>query len=67
MENFKYTVIIKENETGKQSIECKCNALVVGVALEDDAFAFHVSGTHEEMTAIVSAINKEVQKIFEED
>ena len=67
MENLKYTVIVKDNETGNQSIECKCNALVVGVALEDDAFAFHVSGTHEEMAAIVSAVNREVQRIFEEE
>ena len=67
MENLKYTVIIKDNETGNQTIECKCNALIVGVALEGDAFAFHVTGTHEEMPALVSAINSEVQRIFEED
>ena len=67
MENLNYTVIVKDNKTGNQSIECKCNALIVGVALEGEALAFHISGTHEEMTAIVNAINKEVQRIFEEE
>ena len=67
MGNLKFTVTVTDNSTGKEAIKCQCNALIVGVAIEDEAFAFHVSGTHDEMREIVNAIEAETDKIFSED
>jgi len=64
---LKFTVTVTDNSTGKESIKCQCNAVIVGVAIEDEAFAFHISGTHDEMREIVNVIEAEADKIFSEE
>ena len=64
---MKYTVKIIKNDTNEEAIKCECNALIVGVSIEDAAFAFHISGSESEMTAIVNEINTEIDKIFGEE
>lgn len=64
---LKYTVKVEEKETGKELIRCDCDATIIGVAVEGEALTFHISGTHEDMVAIVNAVNEEVEKIFGED
>jgi hypothetical protein len=63
----KYTVIIKNNESGEVIFEREVNAMIAGLAAEDDVSSILLRGTHEENLVAMNIVQHEFNHMYEAD
>lgn len=63
----KYTIIVKNNETGEVVFEKETNSMIAGLAGGDDASSILLRGTHEENLVAMNIVQNEMGRMYEED
>lgn len=63
----KYTIIVKNNETGEVVFEKETNSMIAGLAGEEDASSILLRGTHEENLVAMNIVQNEMGRMYEED
>ena len=63
----KYTVTVKENETGKILFESEVNAMIAGIAAGNDASSILLKGTIDEMLIAMNVVQNECGRVYAEE
>ena len=63
----KYTVIVKNNESGKVVYEKETNAMIAGLTCGEDASSILLRGTHEELLVAMNIVQNEFNRVYEEE
>ena len=63
----KYTIIVKNNETGDVVFECNVNAAIAGLTGSDGASSILLRGTHEELLVAMNVVQNEFSRIYEDE
>lgn len=63
----KYTVIIKDNTTDTEIFNKETNAMIAGLAADDDASAILLEGTEDELIIAVNVVQNEIDRLFEKE
>ena len=64
---MKYTVTVRNNESGKIVFERDTNAMIAGLAGGDDASSILLRGTHDEMLVAMNVVQNEFNRVYEQD
>ena len=62
----KYTIIVRNNESGEVLFEKETNSMIAGLAGGDDASSILLRGTHEENLVAMNVVQNEMNRMYEE-
>ena len=62
----KYTIIVRNNESGEVLFEKETNSMIAGLAGGDDASSILLRGTHEENLVAMNVVQNEMTRMYEE-
>ena len=63
---MKYTIFVKDNESGEVVFEKQTNAMIAGLAGGDDASSILLKGSHDEMLVAMNIVQNECNRVYEE-
>ena len=62
---MKYTIFVKDNESGEVVFEKQTNAMIAGLAGGDDASSILLKGSHDEMLVAMNIVQNECNRVYE--
>lgn len=61
----KYTIILKDNVSGEEVFSKEVNAVIAGMAADEDASAILCRGTEDENILAVNLVQNEIERLMQ--